>query len=280
MPTLADHPSSSIIKMLNIGESKSGKSGSLASLAEVGYNLWILDYDNGLDIIRAALRNNPTALSHINYVTLRDEIVSVKGLPRLKPPIHAYKDAGKALEQWNANDFTPNDVLVLDTLTTFSEAAFNEALMLVGRLNARPQLQDFGWLADSVKLFIEMITSPALNCHVIVNTHVRYLAVGEEALLLAHDKETKLSSVIGQPNAKGQEVSRIVARYFNTVVHTRTEGAGIGTRRVISTQPEGAVSVATSSPFTVKRIYPVEKGMAPLFEDILGHGPQAIKTET
>jgi len=258
--------------MLNIGESGAGKTGALASLAQAGYNLWVLDYDNGLDVVQNVLRRLPdplaaSVLKRVTYETLRDTIVSVSGLPRVKSPVSAYKGAGKVLTEWGAQNFTPQDVLVLDTLTTFSEAAFNEALQLAGRLNQRPQLQDYGWMADSVKLFIEMITAPELNCHVIVNTHVRYLSGEADAEIMK-----------GLPNAKGQEISRIVSRYFNTVTLTRTRGTGPAAKREISTQPQGVVEVKTSAPTHVKPTYPIETGLASLFEDILGHGPSSTST--
>lgn len=267
MPSLDTYHEAPVLKLLNVGESGTGKTGQLASLALVGYNLHILDYDGGLDILANLLRSDPTALSRVRYETLRDTIVADKGIPKLKPPLHAYKDAGKTLMDWGADQFTPNDILVLDTLTTFSEAAFNEALFLAGRLNQRPQLQDYGWMADSVKLFIEMITSPDLNCHVICNTHIRWFSADEESQTQAR----------GLPNAKGQEVSRVVSRYFNTVILSRTTGSGPATKRTISTQPQGVVEVKTSSPSSVKASYPIETGLASLFEDILGHKPQPGK---
>lgn len=263
MPTLLDHPASSIIKMLAVGESGTGKSGMLASLASAGYSLHVLDYDNGMDVIRNALADDREALGRVRYETIRDNITFTNGIPKVKPPVNAYKRAGKVLQEWEVEKFTPQDVLVLDTLTTFSDSAFNEALMLAGRLNQRPQLQDYGWMADSVKLFIEMLTSPEINCHVIVNTHIRWFAADEEAQTQAK----------GLPNARGQEISRVVSRYFNTVVLTRSQGAGAATKRVISTKPQGVVEVKSSAPKQVKDTYPIESGLAQLFHDILGHGP-------
>lgn len=263
MPSLIDHPSTSVIKLLMIGESGSGKTGALASLAKAGYRLWVLDFDNGLDIVQNVLRNDRDALARVTYETLRDTISVVNGVPKYKAPVHAYKDAGKTLNEWGADKFTDRDVVVLDTLTTFSDAAFNEALVLGGRLNQRPQLQDYGWTADSVKLFIEMLTSPEFGAHVIVSTHIRWFAADEEAQTQAK----------GLPNAKGQEISRVVSRFFNTVALVRTQGSGPAAKRVISTKPQGVVEVKTSSPTTVKDSYPIETGLAALFHDILGHGP-------
>lgn len=266
MPTLADSTPDAPIKALCIGQSGTGKTGALASLALAGYKLHILDFDKGLtsrNALADVLKTHPEAQRLVNFESPADTIDSAKGLPRLKPPIHAYKDAGRILTEWDASSFTLNDILVLDTLTTFSEAAFNEALMLGGRLNQRPQLQDYGWMADSVKLFIEMITDPSFSCHVIVNTHIRWFAADEESQTQA----------TGLPNAKGQEISRVVSRYFNSVLLYRTQGAGAGAKRMISTQPQGVVEVKTSSPSSVKREYPIDTGLASFFFDILGHGP-------
>lgn len=274
MPKGSAHPSMRLVKMLNIGESSTGKTGALVSLIVAGYTLWVLDYDNGLDIVLNMLRDEkggpyadnlsaiPEALDRLNYETLRDEIVLSAGLPKVKAAT-AYKECAEVIKEWDIANLGPTDVLVLDTLTTFSDAAFNQALQAGQRLNQRPQLQDYGWMADSVKLFIEMITDASIPCHVIVNTHIRYFSGDEEEQTRAR----------GLPNARGQEISRIVSRYFNTVVLTRSTGSGPGTKRQISTQPQGVVEVKTSAPSAVKPTYSIETGLAQLFRDILGTAP-------
>lgn len=274
MPTLDQHPGSNLVKMLNIGRSKTGKTGCLAALAKVGYNLHFLDYDNGLEILTKVLRDDktttPETYKRVHYETLRDDISTLNGIPRVKPPPKAFKEAGSVLTKWKADEFTDRDVIVLDTLMSFSEAAFRQATFLQGRLNQRPQLQDYGWMADSVLLFIEMLTAPEIKCHVIVNTHIKYFV---------RDEETQ-TDALGLPDAKGQEVAKNVSRYFNTVVLTRSTGAGPGTRRVITTKPQGVIEVATSNPTGVDDAYPVDNaGMAKLFRDILGHGPRLAPEE-
>ena len=52
MPTLYHHTSQSTVKLLLFGNSKTGKTGSLASLVAAGYYLRILDFDNLLGILR------------------------------------------------------------------------------------------------------------------------------------------------------------------------------------------------------------------------------------
>lgn len=266
MPTLDQHPSSSVIKLLNVGDSGSGKTGSLASLADAGYHLYILDYDNGLDILANLLRDNPDALARITYRTLRDRREFIKGKPILRPPINAFTLAGETLNEWQeaaGGDFGPNDIVVIDTLTTFSKAAFHYAMQIAGRLNVRAQLTDYGDLATSVLAFIDNITASDSNFNVIVNSHVKYFGGDDEVQLQAR----------GLPNAEGQQISKDVSLYFNTVVLSHTTGTGPGVKRVISTVPRGVVGVKTSAPNTVRPTYDVAGGLAPLFRDILGHGP-------
>lgn len=263
MPSLSSHPRTSIVRLINIGESGTGKTGSLASLAKAGYRLWVLDFDNGLDILAAALAGDEESLARVTYQTLEDPVSLVAGVPKLKPPLTAWKNAGKTLEAWGAASFTSSDIVVLDTLTSMSQAAFNEALVLAGRLNQRPQQNDYGWMADSVLLFLDALTSSESPFNLIVNTHVRYLANDADAEILR-----------GLPNAKGQQISKDIGKFFNTVVLTRTKGSGPAARRVISTQPQGIIEVKTSNPFGVKPEYPIETGLADLFRDILGHSPR------
>lgn len=260
------------IKALNIGQSKSGKTGALASLLLVGYNIYMLDFDNNSEVLDTLLRDNPEALSRLHRVTLRDAIIPIRGVPKVKSPPTAYKGAGKALEEWQADTLDEDSILVIDTLTSMSDAAFNEALMMSGRLNQRPQLQDYGWLADSVMLFMDMLTGDAFHCHIIVNTHVKWFAADEDLQVQAR----------GLPNARGQQIASTVSRYFSSVLLTRTIGSGPATKRVISTQPQGVVEVAAPPIASVKASYPVEGGLAPLFEDILGHGciPSTAQTKT
>lgn len=258
--------------MLNIGESGCGKTGALASLVVAGYNLWILDYDNGLDILVNALKAHygadqaalTAALGRVQYETLRDETAFINGVPKVKSPVTAWKGAGQTMKKWlEAGLGTPADIVVVDTLSTMSNAAFNEALMVAGRLNQRPQQNDYGWMADSVMLFMGALTDDDAKYNVIVNTHIRYLAGNE-------DDQT---SNRGLPNAKGQQIPKDIGKFFNSAVLTRSQGTGPATKRLISTQPQGVIEVKTSNPFSVKATYPVDTGMAQLFHDLLGHGP-------
>lgn len=277
--TLDQHPSLDIVRALVLGESGTGKTGALASLVIAGYKLYLLDFDNGIDIIISALKDHyksdpaglTAALRRVEYETLKDPVAFSTGTPRVLKA-QAWKMAGECMKEWTARGLGPADIIVADTLSSMSDAALTYALSMNGRLNQRPHDTDYGWIADSVLLFIDALTADS-PYNVIVNTHIRYLAGEDEVKENARGQDVAAGAIKGVPSARGQQIPRNVAKYFNTMVQTRTVGIGPAAKRFIETQPTGSVEVKTSNPFTVKRQYNVTDGMAALFHDLLGHGP-------
>lgn len=276
-----------LIKALSLGDSGGGKSGSLASLAIAGYNIHLLDYDGSMvsaNTLTSVLEDHPEALARVKWRTIQDKIKFLNGKPTLARPCTAYREFGKTLEEWYVENFTEADVICLDTLTSFSEAGFNEACSLAGKMGISPDGSDhprpaeYGWMADSVKLAMEILTSSAVPCHVIVNTHIKVTASEEEKMTIERNKigapTEPFTRVIGQPNARGQEIPRIVARYFNNMFYYTKQGP----RRVITTQPQGIVDVKTSKIKDIKRFYGIEDGLAELFKD-LGATPPLANTK-
>jgi hypothetical protein len=52
MPTIDQHPSSTSTKLLVVGDSGAGKTGALASLCAAGYQVFVIDFDKGTEILR------------------------------------------------------------------------------------------------------------------------------------------------------------------------------------------------------------------------------------
>ena len=53
MANIKTHKSAEYTKLMLVGDSGSGKTTALASLANAGYNLRILDFDDGLSILQS-----------------------------------------------------------------------------------------------------------------------------------------------------------------------------------------------------------------------------------
>src|SRR3990167_8354630 len=125
----------SAVKMLVLGNSGTGKTGALVSLDEAGYNILVLDYDNGL----SAVRNFTTsaAAARFDVETLTDQIELVgktfvsKGMPQ------AFSKGMALLTSWNGRNLSktsPDDtIVVIDSLTFLSSAAFRYVLAINNR---------------------------------------------------------------------------------------------------------------------------------------------------
>ena len=125
MASIKNHQSTDVTKLLLVGDSGSGKTASLAQLANAGYNLRILDYDDGLAILPEFL--NADAVNNVSYVTLKDPIGKADSFRRGVNLISNWKDEGE--EFGPVSKWTPKDVLVIDSLTLMGEAALRGALV-------------------------------------------------------------------------------------------------------------------------------------------------------
>ena len=148
MPSLSKHQSNLFTKCLLIGDSGSGKTGALASLVCDGYHLRILDMDNGLETLKTYVEKNcPANLENVEYRTLRDKYKSTAAGPIIAGTPKAFIEALSMLDRWKYTDAeglavdlgTPADwgpecILVIDSLTFLSDAAWDwrEPLTHVG----------------------------------------------------------------------------------------------------------------------------------------------------
>ena len=123
MVKLSQHHSGKFIKVMLIGDSGTGKTGSLSSLVE-DYELRILDFDNGVDIIKAFVgRDYPELIDKIDVESIRDAYKAsdtqgaVVGTPK------AYTDAAKLLTKWSDDTIPGNwgedTIFIINLLVIF-----------------------------------------------------------------------------------------------------------------------------------------------------------------
>src|SRR5215475_12923286 len=134
MPKLDPPSATSLVKLLLIGDSGTGKTGALASLVKEGYHLHVLDYDNKIagGILPVLIqRDCPDRMGNVDYEPLRDKFKSSPAGPVADGLPTAFANGLKLLDRWTDGTF-PNKwgekhVLVLDSLTFFRDSAFNWA---------------------------------------------------------------------------------------------------------------------------------------------------------
>lgn len=266
MPSLSQHQSNDFTKLLIMGDSKAGKTGALASLVAADYKLRVLDYDNGLDPLKQhILKICADKLDNVEFRTLRDKRKASALGPMLDGPAKAFVDGIKLLDKWKYGDtdlgipadWGPDCILVIDSLTFMSSAAFDWAEPLVpagSRSGEKDNRAIYGMAQNGIEKVLALLTSESFRTNVIVISHVRYIE--------RQDGTTK-----GYPTAIGQALSAQIPRYFNNVALFETSAGGKRTLKTIST---AMIDLANAKPFEMAKEYPIETGLADFFSVLRG----------
>jgi len=277
MPPLSQHQSATTTKLLLIGDSGSGKTGALASLASAGFNLRVLDLDNGLDVLHNLLSDprSPYAkdsLDRVKFVTLTEPMkmvgktlqpVRVDVWPRTMNMLYHWMEPATpdspALDLGLLTSWTPQDVLVIDSLSTFSTAAMNFVLSMNGRVGKAPFQSDFGQAQNLVESALQMLFDSTIKCNVIVTAHIAF--IGEDN-----------GPLRGYPASLGKALPPKVGRYFNTMLGVKSTGQGSAVRRKIHTNTQGVIDLKNTAPLRVPPDFPIETGLAEYFKLVRGAG--------
>ena len=115
MPALGELKNDSVIKLMYIGDSGTGKTGSLTSLVAASYKLRILDFDRGIDTLAAYVRKEcPDKINNVGFITLRDKMKTAPSGqyggavgPVVAGPPKAFTDGLKYMAKWE-DDTNPS----------------------------------------------------------------------------------------------------------------------------------------------------------------------------
>ena len=272
MTSLKDHQSNEYTKLLLIGDSKSGKTGSLISLIKAGYKLRILDMDNLLDVLKYYVqRECPDLASNVEFRTLRDkrkatsEGMVIDGSPK------AFVDAIKMLDHWKYRDglsevdlgrpaeWGPDCVLVIDSLSRLCDAAYDWRESLVvrgkgGQYDARAVYRD---AQDAIESLLAGLTSHNYGTNLIVIAHVQYMDQPD-------------GTKKGFPQGVGSALSPKIPQYFSSVILYTNKGG----KRTLQTNSSPLIDLANPKPFAMQPSYPIETGLADFFA-VLREPPKA-----
>jgi len=259
MPSLSEFPlDKTYFRVLYLGNSGAGKTGSLVSLVKAGYKLRLIDLDSGFGILQQyVLHECPELIDNVSVISYRDKYkaspggVQVVGMPK------TYIRVMEALDKWPDDDSDPAEwgpdcILVLDSLTALGQASFDWQERLNPSLKDRRQI--FRLAQDAIKAFLKNLTGEAFHTHVIVITHVRY-----------NEAETK-----GFPTSIGSAIGPEIPSMFNNYVCAEVKGQGKTASRVIRTVTNGVLDLKNEKPFTIEQELPLSSGLATLFEQLKG----------
>jgi hypothetical protein len=255
MPTLDQHQSGRFSKLIYIGDSSTGKTGSLVSLLAAGYKLRVADLDNGLDsLVHFAKEQCPDKLGNVEFETIRDKYVASNAGPVIRGQPKAFTETLALMTRWSTDFDDSNMIFVLDSGSAFGKAAFEWAKFM--NPTAKDPRQWYFTAQKAVEDTIAMLTSEGFRMNVIFISHINYKEVSEGV--------TK-----GHVNAIGSALGPIIPRYFNTLVLAETSGSGKNVKRKIKTVPTGVIDLKTPNP-RIEVELPLETGMATLFAQLKG----------
>ncbi len=258
MPALADHNSTSMTKLLLIGDSGTGKTGALTSLVEAGYRVRILDFDNGLSALLQQIKQRcPDKMGNVDFMTFRDTY-KIEG-QGIRAGSRAFPAAMKALDKWEDDTdpatWGPKTVLVLDSFTFFCDAAFNWAKGL--NPTVKDPRQWYGTAQGAAEDVLAKLTSDDFATNVIVISHVAWLE--------RSDGQTK-----GYPSSIGKALSPKIATYFDNVALMQTAGTGDKIRRELRTMPTALIDLKNPAAFKMQPNLGIETGLKEFFETVRG----------
>jgi hypothetical protein len=270
MPNLSNHQSNTFVKLLLMGNSKTGKTGSLVSLVKAGYKLRIIDLDNLLDILVRYIRKEcPDEISDVEFVSVRDKIKTGPAGPCISGTPKAWAIATRLCDRWKYEDvdfgipaeWGSGHILVIDSLSRLCDAAYDyhEAIIPRGRSGEYDGRAVYGNAQDAVEKFLAMLTSTGMQTNVIVIAHVQF-------------QEQDDGKIKGFPQGIGQKLSPVIPQYFPNVVLYQQEGG----RRVMKTNSTPLIDLCTADPFNTSPSYPIETGLADLFSVLLSTEPPTL----
>jgi hypothetical protein len=295
MTDLLDHHSSEITKTFIVGKQGTGKTGLIASAVAIGYKAIILDFDNGVDILknlltsykypyRKYMEDNKIPLrGAVNICTISEQMIKHKTENRFVPKsASGWTKMVDMLEHWKdgeidlgpAESWGSDTILVLDTFGTCSDLAYFHIQALNGRLGARQEGYDYqrdvGGAQGILKNLLQKLFSKYIQCNVLINSHITWVDESKGISERPRSDGVVSDDPTGYPSAIGRALSPVAGKYFNNVLMVEQSGQGITSKHEIVTVPAKGVSIKSSAPGILKPRYSVETGLAEILCTLSG----------
>ena len=270
------------VKLIILGDSGSGKTGSLASLANAGYELFIQDFDNGAGVLAPLVK--PEFHKSVHVAPLVDRVRITQLGPVCDGRPEAFAKSCELLDSWREGDtkfggvreWDRNRILVIDSLTMQGQAI----LRLIRHDDQTPPSQNthpsqWGKGQDRQEGVLEQLFDPSIRCHIIVLAHIAFIG-GEDSFSSMKPKEESIIAKPqitpaprvekGYPSALGKKLPPRIGRFFNTLLLAKTNT--VTGRRELCTIPEQAIDV--KCPVKLPSPLPIETGLLTVFEALVG----------
>lgn len=256
MPNLEVNNASTLVKTLLIGDSGTGKTGALASLVVAGYKLRVLDFDNKVagGILPIVVRHDsPDKLKNVEFEPLRDKFKGSAAGPIADGLPTAFTKGLALLDKWSDGTvpatWGPDTILVVDSLTFLSDAAYNWAKGM--NPSAKDPRQWFYSAQQAVEGTLAMLTAASFATNVIIIAHVSW-------------QDRPDGTMKGYPASVGKALGPTIPAYFENMALCETMAG----KRTMKFVPTALVDLKT--PAQMPGPLPVETGLATFFKTLRG----------
>ena len=290
MPKLTLEPKiTPLIKLILLGNSGSGKSTALVALGVKdivkgfpGYELRWLDHDGKAEeIIRSQLyrlvKASVITRAQAEYALTNnydvcvcrektgivgagfggDQKIGVVGTPV------AWTNGIKQIKKWHST-FSPETILIDDSLTYAAHAAVNFCQNANGQLNEPLSWRDYSCPQQLINRLMTLMAD--VPCPAILTGHYDAIEVTKRT----GKKDNKgneieeLLDVVVAPIAVGKSGRIQLPAQLNHLLVCATSGEGESAQRLIHTAPTKGIETKTPF-FAAKKTYPITKGLAEYF---------------
>lgn len=273
------------LRILFMGLPKSGKTASLASLANAGWKIRVLDFDGNVDPLVNFTK--PSARSNIEVVDCLDKVSLVDvgggsipsdGVPKMRAS-RGWSAMAKALNKWPFDDSFCGDwdpekvILLIDSATTLALSKVHAIQLANNKDGKRRNFSDYELTQTSIEGLIQALKAD-VKCPVFLTAHLQLVGPDldvaddiENEGLKARILEEKLKGASKQPWALGPitlgkaQVRTLAAHFSGTALMEALPAAG----RQIRLKPMDGLALGMPIP-GLKDSYPIETGWAAIMD--------------
>jgi hypothetical protein len=273
------------LRALIVGHPKAGKTGSLVALANAGYRLAILDFDNNPDPLVQYVQ--PGSRDNVSIITLEDTLRNEQKFVGVAGEPTAFRRALQSLDKWVDNEavewgpassWDSKTVLVFDSMNGLGRAAFRRTRFVNNRTIATTRDSDWGAAMHDQEAMIEKLTSSEFKCHVIGISHLKM--IGPKLERIANDENPDMAKAKAElslanaqeiptrwyPSALGRALPQNIAEHFPALILARVdEKTG---QRFLHTAPFDGLDLGVPAPVPAK--LPIEDGLLKIIQAVEG----------
>lgn len=271
------------IRMMIVGYPGTAKTGMIASLANMGYKIRVMDFDGNSQSLLTY--TDKDKLSNIDIVYLEDRMrngerfIETTGIPTaFRAGLDLmdewkYKENGKDVSLGKSRDWGCDTIVVLDSLTSMGLASFRRQQSLSNKTPLNTTEQVWGLAMAQQEAFIEKLTSENNNFHVIVLSHLKM--IGPKDIRKDDDDVTKTLKAEAAdliptrlfPSALGRQLAPVIGGHFPILIEASNDFKAGGVQRIIRVVPRPELDLKLPSKVSFDKAS-VTDGLAKIFAEL------------